>query len=135
MGVTHRYQPFPKPESSTTVDEMNAKLQARVKSAKVTGSVAQRSEHPPVERKAEGSTPSGTAKPLEWDKPASKDATGLKTKCGRYSCAKVTLNGKLTYELWKLAPGGGWFRQLNAGLDNFLQVQKFAQVDVNKGAA
>lgn len=159
MGVTHRYQPFPKPESTTTVDEMNAKLQARLKGAKVTGSVAQRSEHPPVERKVEGSTPSGTAnssveqrsarvahnhevagsnpataKPLEWEKPKSKDATGVYTTCKRYSCAKVTVNGKTSYELFKLAPGGGWFRSLNAGLDNFLQVQKLAQIDADKGA-
>lgn len=72
---------------------------------------------------------------LEWDKPKTKDATGLKTKCGRYSCAKVTLNGVFSYELWKLAPGAGWFRQLNKGLDNFLQVQKLAQIDADKGVS
>jgi hypothetical protein len=70
--------------------------------------------------------------PLEWEKPKTSDATGVKTRCGRYSCAKVTVNGKVSYELWKLAPGGGWFRQLNAGLDNFLQVQKLAQIDADK---
>lgn len=117
MSVVHRYQPFPKPESTTTVDEMNAKLRARVK------------EKTPVPAAAQ----SPQAKPaLEWDKPA-KDATGIKTKCGRYSCAKITLDGKVSYELWKLAPGAGWFRQLNKGLDNFLQVQKLAQIDADKG--
>lgn len=118
MGVTHRYQPFPKPESTTTVDEMNAKLAARVKGKTLIPQAVQS----PQAKSA-----------LEWEKPKSKDATGLYTTCKRYSCAKVTVNGKMSYELFKLAPGGGWFRSLNAGLDNFLQVQKLAQIDVDKG--
>lgn len=138
MGVTHPYQPFPKPECTTTVDEMNAKLQARVKGAKVNGGSG---EPIAVVRLPDGAgvpaeskpSPRSSAKPLEWEKPKSKDATGLYTMCKRYSCAKVTVNGKTSYELFKLAPGGGWFRSLNAGLDNFLQVQKLAQIDADKG--
>ena len=72
---------------------------------------------------------------LEWEKPKTKDATGVYTVCKRYSCAKITVNGKTSYELFKLAAGGGWFRSLNAGLDNFLQVQKLAQIDADKGVA
>lgn len=112
MGVTHRYQPFPKPECTTTVEQMQAKLEARVNGSKAAQSPQAKSA-------------------LEWEKPA-KDATGVYTVCKRYSCAKVTVNGKTSYELFKLAPGGGWFRSLNAGLDNFLQVQKLAQIDANK---
>jgi hypothetical protein len=111
MSVVHSYRPFPKPESQTTVEEMQAKLAKRVEA------VTARRAH--------------AGKPLEWEKPVA-GATGLKTKCGRYSCAKITLNGKVSYELWKLAPGAGWFRQLNKGLDNFLQVQKLAQMDADK---
>ena len=113
MSVVHQYQPFPKPECTTTVEQMNAKLEARVKSSKAVQSPQAKSS-------------------LEWEKPA-KDATGLKTKCGRYSCAKITVNGKVSYELWKLSSGAGWFANLNRGLDNFLQVQKLAQIDADKG--
>ena len=76
----------------------------------------------------------GVSIPLEWEKPKSKDATGVKTKCGRYSCAKITTNGKVSYELFKLAGGGAWFRPLQVGLDTFLQAQKIAQMDADKGA-
>lgn len=129
MSVVHQYQPFPKPECTTTVEEMNAKLQARMK-----GNVHVGSGEPIVAvRLPDGAKPSPRPAPLEWDKPKTKDATGVKTKCGRYSCAKITQDGKVSYELWKLAPGAGWFRQLNKGLDNFLQVQKLAQIDADKG--
>lgn len=123
MGVTHRYQPFPKPECTTTPEEMMAKLNSRVE---------QRSARVAHNHEVAGSNPA-PAKPLEWEKPKTKDATGLYSTCKRYSCAKVTVNGKTSYELFKLAPGGGWFRPLNAGLDNFLQVQKLAQIDADKG--
>lgn len=70
---------------------------------------------------------------LEWEKPVA-GATGVKTKCGRYSCSKVTVNGKVNYELWRLVPGGGWFAPLNQRLDNFMQAQVLAQQDLENRA-
>lgn len=134
MGVTYRYQPMTpqRVASEEEVQAMHAKL-----AGKVHGKVSDGS----------GSVPSGidAASPptkggsverprLEWEKPKAPDATGIKTKCGHYSCAKITTNGRVSYELWKLAGGGGWFNRLNGGLDNFLQVQKLAQIDADKGA-
>jgi hypothetical protein len=121
----HRYFPMRQAPlaSEAEITAMHEKLHSRVE---------QRSARVAHNHEVAGSNPA-PAKPLEWDKPKTPDATGLKTKCGRYSCAKITTNGKLSYELWKLAPGGGWFRQLNAGLNNFLQVQKLAQIDADKG--
>jgi hypothetical protein len=112
MSIIHEYKPFTKPECTTTVEEMNAKLEVREAVSKAVQSPRAKSS-------------------LEWEKPVD-GVTGLKTKCGRYSCGKVTVNGTVSYELWKLTPGGGWFRQLNKGLDNFLQVQKLAQLDADK---
>jgi len=113
MSVVYPYQPFPKPECTTTVDEMNAKLATRVEAANTRLAQA--------------------GKPLEWGKPV-KNAMGVKTKCGRYSCAKVITNGVVHYELWKLSPGAGWFARIDkgSGLDNFLQAQKIAQMDADK---
>lgn len=70
---------------------------------------------------------------LEWEKPV-VGGTAVKTKCGRYSCCKVTTNGKLHYELWKFVPSGGWFTRIDkgSGLDNFLQAQVMAQQDFEK---
>lgn len=110
---------------------MQEKLQARLKGAKVN---AESGEPIVAVRLPDGAKPSPRSAPLEWDRPKTKDATGVKTKCGRYSCAKITQDGKVTYELFKLGTGGAWFRTLNKGLDNFLQVQKLAQIDADKGA-
>lgn len=98
--------------SEVEIQAMHEKLEARVKSSKAVQSPQAKSS-------------------LEWMKPL-KEATGVRTKCGRYSCAKVTVNGVTSYELFKLG-GGAAFRQLNRGLDNFLQVQKLAQIDADKG--
>jgi len=76
--------------------------------------------------------PAISSKPrLEWCKPTSKLDMAVKTKCGTYSCCKVTVGGKPHYELWRLAPGAGWFARLDkgSGLDNFLQAQELARQD------
>lgn len=125
----HRYLPMRQAPiaSEAEIEAMQSKLDARVKSQSARDGIS------------EGRVASATVQHpktvaiLEWEKPKSKDATGLYTTCKRYSCAKVTVNGKTSYELFKLVPGGGWFRSLNAGLDNFLQVQKLAQIDAEKG--
>lgn len=67
---------------------------------------------------------------LEWETPA-PGATGVRTKCGRYSVAKVTVEGKTRYELWKLSPGAGWFTMLNPKLSSFADAQKLAQQDAS----
>jgi hypothetical protein len=73
---------------------------------------------------------------LEWNKPTSAIDIAVKTKCGMYSCCKVTVNGKPHYELWKLAPGGGWYGRIDkgSGLDNFLQARELARQDWEKHA-
>ena len=70
---------------------------------------------------------------LQWEKPQ-KGSTGVRTKCGRYSCCKVVVSGKLHYELWKLAGATGAFTRLDrgSGLDNFLQAQVMAQQDADR---
>lgn len=71
---------------------------------------------------------------LEWDRPRSRDQIAVKTKCGRYSCCRITVDGRTHYELWRLQPGGSSFARLDkgSGLDNFLQAQVMAQQDANK---
>jgi hypothetical protein len=135
MGNAYSYQPMTpqRVASEEEVQAMHAKL-----ASKVRGKVSDGSGSVPkgIDAASPPANGGSVERPrLEWEKPTSKDATGLKTKCGRYSCAKVTLNGRVTYELWKLAPGGGWFRQFHKGLDDFAQVRKLAQLDADKGVA
>jgi hypothetical protein len=66
---------------------------------------------------------------LEWNA-AEKGATGVKTKCGRYACSRVTVNGVRSYELYKQVEGR--FQPFKQGLDNFLQAQKLAELDAAK---
>lgn len=70
---------------------------------------------------------------LKWEKVV-PGASSRKTECGRYSCSKVTTEGKTTYELWKAnpSPGASPMVRLHHGLDNFLQVQTLAQQDADK---
>lgn len=70
---------------------------------------------------------------LKWEKVV-PGASSRKTECGRYSCSKITTEGKTTYELWKAnpSPGGSPMVRLHHGLDNFLQVQTLAQQDADK---
>lgn len=83
---------------------------------------------PPIRSEA-GQPPKAESK-LKWGR-ASIGSTEVRTECGRYSCSKVTTDGKTTYELWKVnpLPGGSPMVRLNKGLDNFLQAQTLAQQD------
>lgn len=102
------------------VSAMQAKLAARVKQLPLP-TLAQPS--------GAGESPKEKAA-LEWEKPVT-GATGVKTKCGRYACAKVTVMGKTFYELSKLVPGH-WFIPLHSRLDSFMQAQTLAQQDADK---
>lgn len=119
-----KYRPDRPPDLATEaqVQAMNAKLAARVKQAPTP--IAQ-----PLQ--AAQSPQAKSVVKLEWERPT-KEAMAIKTKCGRYSCCKVVVMGKTSYELWKLVPGGDWFTQLNKGLDNFLQAQELARQDAQK---
>lgn len=70
---------------------------------------------------------------LEWERPVT-GAENVKTKCGRYSCSRITADGKTTYELWKANPVAGQspLVRLHKGLDNYLQAQVLAQQDADK---
>lgn len=103
--------------SDAEVQAMLARLKRRVES-KVTINPSGVAQSPQAKSK------------LEWEKPVA-GATGVKTKCGRYSCSKVTVNGKVNYELWRLVPGGTWFVPINQKLDNFMQAQTLAQQDLD----
>lgn len=67
---------------------------------------------------------------LEWKKPE-KGATGVRTVCGRYSCSKVTVNGKTSYEVWRLVPNH-WFAPLAMNLDSFETAKRLANEDMRK---
>lgn len=121
MSVVHAYQPMVEkpPATEAEIQAMREKLATRSKTIAQPSGV--------------GESAQPKAK-LEWHKPTSTLDPAVKTKCGRYSCCKVTVNGKPHYELWKLAPGGGWFARIDkgSGLDNFLQAQVLAQQDAEK---
>lgn len=70
---------------------------------------------------------------LKWEKVV-PGASSRKTECGRYSCSKVTTEGKTTYELWKAnpSPGNSPMVRLYHGLDNFMQASTLAQQDADK---
>jgi hypothetical protein len=115
-----RYRPGRPPDLATEaeVQAMNAKLAKRVKEVGNPALVSS------------PRAPQSLPAKLEWER-AAKDSTAVKTLCGRYSCAKLIVLGKTTYELWKLLPG--WpAKQLHKGLDNFLQAQVLAQQDADK---
>lgn len=67
---------------------------------------------------------------LEWCKPE-KGATGVRTVCGRYSCSKITVSGKVTYEVWRLVPDH-WFRQIAIGLASFEVGKRVADEDLKQ---
>ena len=84
MGITHEYRPFPKPESTTTHDEMVAKLAVRVgvPSAKPEG-------------------------PLKWVK--GNDQWTILSRCGMYKIRKKCVeaathrsDAQFTYEAFRV---------------------------------
>lgn len=63
---------------------------------------------------------------LVWAKPE-PGAQAVKTLCGHFSCYKVSVNGKTSYELWRLAGGGGWFTRIAGDIPNFKAAQALAE--------
>lgn len=107
---------FDRPRTLFTHDQMMERLKERSTRSKAVQSPKEKSEIK-----------------LEWESPA-EGALGVKTKCGRYSCCKVTNNGKLHYELWKLNVVKNQFERFDqgSGLDNFREVQELCRQDANK---
>ena len=91
--------------------------------------LAQRCRH---SRSEVGESPKEKAA-IKWEKVV-PGASSRKTECGRYSCSKVTKEGKTTYELWKANPAQGQspMVRIHRGLDNFLQAQTLAQQDADR---
>jgi hypothetical protein len=86
MGVTHPYQPFPKPESTTTHEEMVAKLAVRVGTS------------------ADKPVPS---EPLKWTR--GNDDWTIVTRCGTYKIRKKCteqagrrIDAQFTYEAFRV---------------------------------
>jgi hypothetical protein len=104
------YQPMGEPRKQVSQSDMQAILQ---KHAVRTG------------------VPVPQPKPLEWNRPE-KGATGVRTTCGRYSCSKVTVNDKTSYEVWKLVPDGSWYRQLAVNLESFDAAKRIANEDLQR---
>lgn len=99
------------------------------KHKKVTDAKPQTGELP---RRVEGLVGVGEApRVLRWEKPKrgpnGETATGVRTSCGKWSCAKVTVNGQVFYELWRIAPGGNWFTCVKAQMTSFAQAQDLAE--------
>lgn len=115
------YQPMKGPQKQVSQTDMLAILE---KHAQRTGILVPQPkaqtlvENPPAPRVQSG---------LQWNKPE-KGATGVRTVCGRYSCSKVTVNGKQTYEVWRLVPDH-WFKQIALGLDSFDIAKHIADED------
>lgn len=141
MGVTHPYQPMVEKPAATEaqVQAMHERLAARVRGGGGVHEEPNGAQSPPSSTASASSDSKAGQSPkeksrLEWNKPTSKTDTALKTKCGRYSCCRVTVNNQLHYELWKLAPGAAWFTRIDKGqgLGSFLQAQVLAQQDADK---
>jgi len=115
------YQPMREPQKEVSQTDMLAILE---KHAHRTGVPVPK---PKAEVVVESTSATGVQSGLEWNKPE-KGATGVRTTCGRYSCSKVTLNGKQTYEVWRLVPDH-WFKQIAVGLDSFETAKRMADED------
>lgn len=118
------YQPMKGPQKEVSQTDMLAILE---KHAQRTGIPV---SQPKAEAVVENPSSSRLQSGLEWNQPE-KGATGVRTVCGRYSCSKVTLNGKQTYEVWRLVPDH-WFKQIAIGLDSFETAKRIADEDLKQ---
>lgn len=112
--MKYDYQPMHEPKKVVTQSDMQAILERHAKRTTPQKPPKVVEDHPPAR----------LLPTLEWEKPA-KGATGVRTVCGRYSCSKVSVNGKLTYEVWRLVPDH-WFRQIAVGLESFEKAKEAA---------
>ena len=63
---------------------------------------------------------------LQWEIPKS-DSHVVTTTCGRYTCSKVWVMGKVQYEIWRLASDGNWFHPVAMQLESFQKAKEAAQ--------
>lgn len=118
------YQPMKGPQKQVSQTDMLAILE---KHAQRTGIPV---SQPKAQTVVEDPPASGVQSGLQWNKPE-KGATGVRTVCGRYSCSKVTCNGKQTYEVWRLVPNH-WFKPIAIGLDSFEAGKRAADEDLKQ---
>lgn len=118
MGRPMPYQPMRETPKMVSRETMWATLAKHVPGAKPP-------EEPKPPTVAEVEIPE-----LTWLKPESKYC--VRTKCGRYSCSKVIICGRATYELWALDPSGSWFSHIAVGLESFDEAKKHAQIHLRK---
>jgi hypothetical protein len=110
------YSPMHEPRKEVSLDQMNRIL------AKHSGpKEVSRETIPEV-----AEPPKSVHPPLEWERPKSRDQMALMTKCGQYTCCKIVLNKRVTYECWALVPGV-WFAQVAIGLPSFDAAKTVAQ--------
>jgi len=121
VGRELPYQPMREPQKEVSQADMLAILE---KHAQRTGKPA---PEPKAEAVVENASSPGLQSSLKWCKPE-RGATGVRTTCGRYSCSKVTVSGKTTYEVWRLVPDH-WFKQIAVGLDSFETAKRLANED------
>jgi hypothetical protein len=110
------------PEEEAIYQRMQAKCQARAKKEVMPYARI------PGDQVTVGVASTENTPQLTWEKPT-EGATGLMTTCKRYSCAKVTIFNRTTYELWVLVPGV-WYRQLAVGLESFSKAKELAEKHV-----
>jgi hypothetical protein len=70
---------------------------------------------------------------LEW-LPLALGDRGFRSKCGKYSVCSIG-DGHVTWEAWKLAPGGPWFAPLQHGLPSEEAAMAVAQADSERAGA
>jgi hypothetical protein len=119
-----------RPEHSVYAPMVPQKLATESEVEAMHAKLAARSAALPLAPSSEVGESRNEKSALKWLKPTSKLDTAVKTECGTYSCAKVVVMGISYYELWQLIPER---KQLAKRLDNFLQAQKLAQIDADKG--
>jgi hypothetical protein len=124
MVVRHGYQPMHPPRKEVSMERMQEILRKHAEpTLKVSRETIPETTQPPKP----------VAPPLEWERPKSRDQMALMTKCGRYTCCKIVLNKRVTYECWALVPGV-WFTQVAIGLPSFDAAKEIAQKHANDKA-
>lgn len=52
-----------------------------------------------------------------------------RTLCCRYTVCSITQNGKTTFEVWRVVPGGAWFAPLQMGIESREKAHVIAEAD------
>lgn len=123
------YSPMHEPRKEVSMERMNQILAKHTKVEVMPDAVPEQSIRSLAEHASNvvaGAASAENTPRLEWEKPKSRDQMAVVTKCGRYSCCKIILNSRVTYECWALVPGV-WFTQVAVGLESFAKAQEIAQ--------